>query len=214
MDLYKILGIKKEASAEEIKKAYRKAAKSLHPDVEGGDKEKFQEVAKAYTILSSPTQRVKYDNGESTETPPNAKIQAMQRIAQMLVDMVRDEHFDLNCENPFDTIRTKAQHALSAEKQKYNTFDLFAERIKTFEKRLKKDPTNQMLTAVLNNAKAELMCARKETELNIEILNHILEFIKNGLYEVDKTTAQQAQFTTSYTSLADYMNARGGTSKW
>lgn len=57
---YDILGIAKTASADEIKKAYRKAAIKEHPD-KGGDPEKFKEIAQAYEILSDPEKREIYD---------------------------------------------------------------------------------------------------------------------------------------------------------
>src|SRR5689334_976331 len=63
-DYYEILGVTKTASAEEIKKAYRKVAMQFHPDRNPGDKsaeEKFKEAAEAYEILSDADKRAQYD---------------------------------------------------------------------------------------------------------------------------------------------------------
>ena len=63
-DFYEILGIDKSASAEQIKKAYRKKAIAYHPDKNPGDKEaeeKFKLAAEAYEILSDPNKKAKYD---------------------------------------------------------------------------------------------------------------------------------------------------------
>ncbi|AQQ09570.1 Heat shock protein J [Sedimentisphaera cyanobacteriorum] len=63
-DYYEILGVSKDASADEIKKAYRKLAVKYHPDKNKGDKEaeeKFKECAEAYEVLSNPEKRKKYD---------------------------------------------------------------------------------------------------------------------------------------------------------
>lgn len=63
-DYYEILGLSKGASADEIKKAYRKMAIKYHPDKNPGDKEaeeKFKEVAEAYDVLSDENKRARYD---------------------------------------------------------------------------------------------------------------------------------------------------------
>ncbi|HUN03775.1 MAG TPA: DnaJ domain-containing protein, partial [Niabella sp.] len=63
-DYYEILGVSKSASADEIKKAYRKVAMQYHPDRNPGDKaaeEKFKEAAEAYEILSDADKRAQYD---------------------------------------------------------------------------------------------------------------------------------------------------------
>ena len=63
-DYYEVLGVSKDASADDIKKAYRKLALKYHPDRNPGDKEaeeKFKEAAEAYDVLSDETKRRRYD---------------------------------------------------------------------------------------------------------------------------------------------------------
>lgn len=63
-DYYEVLGVAKNANADEIKKAYRKAAIQYHPDKNPGNKEsedKFKEAAEAYDVLSNPDKRARYD---------------------------------------------------------------------------------------------------------------------------------------------------------
>ena len=60
-DYYKILGVEKNASADEIKKAFKKAAMQHHPDRPGGDEAKFKEINEAYQVLSDAEKRQRYD---------------------------------------------------------------------------------------------------------------------------------------------------------
>src|SRR2546422_7933173 len=63
-DYYAVLGVGRDASEGEVKKAYRKLAMTYHPDRNNGDKaaeEKFKEITEAYEVLSDPAKRATYD---------------------------------------------------------------------------------------------------------------------------------------------------------
>lgn len=73
-DYYEVLGVEKGASAEDIKRAYRKAAMKYHPDRNPGDKtaeEKFKEVGEAYEVLSNDEKRARYDQYGFAGVDPN-----------------------------------------------------------------------------------------------------------------------------------------------
>jgi len=66
-DYYKILGVQKAATDDEIKKAYRKLAHQYHPDKTGGDDARFKEINEAYQVLSDKQKRVQYDRFGTAE---------------------------------------------------------------------------------------------------------------------------------------------------
>src|SRR2546421_4152962 len=75
-DYYQVLGIKRDAKPEEIKKAYRRLARKYHPDVNPGDKaaeERFKQMSEAFDVLSDPKKRSVYDRfGEYSDNLANA----------------------------------------------------------------------------------------------------------------------------------------------
>src|SRR5512135_3046241 len=85
-DYYGILGVKKSASAEEIRKAFRKLARKYHPDVNPGDKaaeEKFKQISEANDVLSDPKKRKVYDQlGYYSDNIDPATAEAYARAQQ------------------------------------------------------------------------------------------------------------------------------------
>ncbi|MFD0853159.1 DnaJ domain-containing protein, partial [Actinomadura adrarensis] len=73
-DYYATLGVRRDASPDEVKKAYRRLARELHPDVnpDPETQERFKEITQAYEVLSDPKKREMYDLGADPFAPGGA----------------------------------------------------------------------------------------------------------------------------------------------
>lgn len=75
MDYYELLGVRKSASANDLRRAYQKLARRLHPDLNPGDPvaaDRFRDVTRAFDVLADPQRRAAYDRGERPAPPPPA----------------------------------------------------------------------------------------------------------------------------------------------
>ncbi|MEM4662553.1 MAG: molecular chaperone DnaJ [Candidatus Diapherotrites archaeon] len=97
-DYYEILGVSRDASDEEIKRAFRQLARKYHPDVNPGNKEaeeKFKEINEAYQVLSDPQKRAQYDQfGESAFRPEDFANYRWPDFEELLKDFGFGDIFD------------------------------------------------------------------------------------------------------------------------
>lgn len=104
IDYYKVLAIDKQASEEDVKKAYRKLARKLHPDLNPNDKEaqkKFQQINEANQVLSDPEKRKKYD--EHGKDWQHAEHFEQQRKAQQQYGRAGGQQFTGDTERDFSS---------------------------------------------------------------------------------------------------------------
>lgn len=94
LDPYKVLGVAKNADHEQLKKAYRKAAKRCHPD-SGGSREEFHKMQQAYLVLSNPEKRAEYDEtGDVKED--QGKSDPIYKVLAELVAIILDKNIGLH----------------------------------------------------------------------------------------------------------------------
>jgi DnaJ-class molecular chaperone len=88
MNYYDILGVSREATAQDIKTAYRKLAMEHHPD-RGGDESHFQKISQAYDTLGDPNKRSRYDNEINVHTQFNGNFRNFEDIHNVFNDLFR-----------------------------------------------------------------------------------------------------------------------------
>jgi curved DNA-binding protein CbpA len=80
--LYGVLGVSPKADRATVKTAFRRLAKTCHPDVQGGDEPRFKEIANAYAVLANPARRAAYD-----AQCAGARLRARRRMAGVIAAM-------------------------------------------------------------------------------------------------------------------------------
>ena len=146
MSLYEILGVTKDATQDEIKRAYRRASRAAHPDRDGGSTAKQQAINDAYAVLSDPDRRARYDLTGQGDRQRDPTIAAKE----MLVDELHELLFPRGGELAFmiqesvgtsanilkdlsETIslkRTGLLQGMTGEKTKLRRFEEYARRVK------------------------------------------------------------------------------------
>lgn len=174
-DPYKVLGVARDASTEEIRRAYRQRAKETHPDVRGGDHKEFARVQRAMITLANPEKRKHYDNTGSMDegTPDNADAQAINLLVGFMQQAVLE--FDKTGGNllQVDLVNAAKQWLDASE------LELFKQK-------------GQLERAIDKLAKVEKRLRRKTagmaSTLNRAILSHIND-LHNNLRNKDQQLA-------------------------
>ncbi len=118
-DYYKTLGVDKKASAEEIKKAYRKLARQYHPDRNPDDKQaeaRFKEISQAYDVLGDPEKRKQYDSASGPFAAGAGGPGRLRRLRQLRLRRLLDGRHPLEPVRRRGGRRARGAHAPRAER--------------------------------------------------------------------------------------------------
>ena len=179
MTLYDDLGVAADASAEAIKRAFRKKAHKAHPD-KGGDKEEFQRVSKAYGILSSPESRARYDASGAVEDDQPVRIQAIQTLSGLFVaaaENMQDEvHGDL-----IDWIRTSIITGIEQNRGNVRNGERKVAKLERVLARLRRknaehDFARFALDKHIAGCKGGVEMGKKQVELGEEMLRLLVDY--------------------------------------
>lgn len=191
MDLYKIIGVDKNATKNEIRKAYRKKATQVHPD-KGGDEDQFKNLTLAHSILTDANKRTQYDQtGTYSTKPNNLEQKALQELFTLFKIEIENAATCNNIsEDIIDKIKTyikngikKADSEIKVAKNKKKNIDNIIKRFKyTGEKANIIDEINKeyitKLSAQINKAEDTKALGGKMLEL---LDGYQFDFDKNTL---------------------------------
>ncbi len=177
MSLYDNLGLGKDASPEEIKEAFRNAAKNNHPD-RGGDPEKFNLVKYAYDILKDPKKRLHYDNtGEEQRiTPFHVRFGAFVQQYLVRVILMTKSVEEQDLKKGFVSIAEQCIVQCTNKLQELKKDSKEIVKIENVIKRLtKKSPGQDILCDIL---RAEVDVRRRKNNLEVEQFEEEMKFLK------------------------------------
>lgn len=134
MDPYQELGLKRDATPEDVKRAYRKERTRAHPD-KGGTKEKFHAVQRSFEILDDPDRRKRYDTTGDESTPvADPREQAMSELAGMFVQIVTS--VDADHTNVLSLVKQNIEQAITTNKGQITQFSTSIEKLERALKRV------------------------------------------------------------------------------
>ena len=186
INLYNKLKINKNASTEDIKKAYRKLAKEHHPDKNNGvESPEFIEISLAYNILSDEIKRQKYDDtGEYDSNTMDIHQLALQTLAACFFQIVKNPNYPYNTENLFDVMISTIGKATGQEKIKKRNAHDSIDRLNEINDRIIGEDNlfNEMINSEIRLNRGHL----ERIDREIEILNESLEIVKKYKYKTDE----------------------------
>lgn len=185
MNLYDTLGISKDASDEEIKKAYRGKAKENHPD-KGGDEETMKALTVAYSVLSDPDRRKNYDETGNTDDPEQFFKQKFMEFTDRILLKVMDHTH--NAERR-DMISIFRNHCLDEIKDFYKRIkdnNKQIEKTKEQLSRFTRENGDNVFEILMNREITALETMNEMCETEIKFLDRVHEELKSYSFKQEE----------------------------
>lgn len=194
-DLYSTLGVDRDATQEDIQKAYRKAAQRTHPDKEGGSEEAFKQVAKAFDILGNTEKRKDYDETGSTGEPTPRSL--AQQVLASLVEHYVERGLG---KDPVAFMRMELVKAIESQSIKHKTAKKSLEKLGRLLNHIK--PGKSPVVLVLLKARQAAMTAEvKADETAIEAMTLAKDMLQGYTYD----GPVEEQFRSSSSSMDELL---------
>ncbi|MGH6831834.1 MAG: DnaJ domain-containing protein [Methyloceanibacter sp.] len=190
-DLYQILGVRRSTAPEEIQRAYRRKAKTAHPDG-GGSVKAFSDLSTAYTVLSDPNRRERYDRTGEIEPlrPNNLDVSAIEVIAQKLGLIIHAE-CDVTSVDIDALIEQAIREDIAERNAGISSLRRAMERARRLRDRVKRKADGQanMLARVLDWHETTAKSHIKQSEEAVSSMERALEILKDYSFADDFSAA-------------------------
>jgi curved DNA-binding protein CbpA len=190
--LYDTLGVASDADAPSLKRAFRAKAKNVHPDKTGGDPKPFQELNRAYALLSDPAKREEYDKyGDAAAQPETLQQQAEKQLCELVVGIAQSVA-DPTTEN----VLHAAHNNIEAGRKKMSlnvcaAMDQADRMAAVLERLSRKDGTENPLHFALEAAATGLREQCKAVQHKIDVGAEMLRLLDGYRYRVDEPPLRQ-----------------------
>lgn len=230
IDYYRVLGVKREASAQQIKNAYRKQAKMHHPDAHTGKSpeeqnahaQQMQRVNEAYEVLSDPEERAYYDaHGVSRKQREQASKEPMtpieERILNLFTSVFNPLEQDPRREKYATMMRQMAERSRREASNEVNRMKSAIEKIGLLKGRMtRKKQTSELFEGLITDQvrRAEAVLSEKEKELQLWV--DVCGELKEWEYRTDEQVGAMAMGLTFRvdTDRIGGLGTLGGVSTW
>ena len=190
MNLYDTLDIPKDATENEIKRAYKYAAQKNHPD-KGGDVKKFIAVNEAYKILSSEDKRKRYDaTGDIKQTEMSNDEKASKELANMFL-AVLDKYRDVSTVDIVSELKQIAWQILNQNTVNLQNTQERSKKLRMSKKRIIKWDNKDFLLANIDDRRRFAIHEIKQINNNIKIIKIIIQKLDECEYVFNPTRVQQ-----------------------
>lgn len=184
--LYEELGIKKEASAAEVKRAYKHKAQQVHPDKEGGSAEAFNKVKQAYDILSNEEKRIQYDeHGTIDHTTTTIRDDAIAEIANLFMQVINNVDFKYN--NLIEKLKSISNEQISTVAKHKESIAAIIERNRAIAERMNvKEGQENLFTRMLDADTATQNGKVAALDKAANVFKEVLQILEDYEYTVDQ----------------------------
>lgn len=195
MELYDNLGVSKEATPEEIKKAYRDQSKIHHPD-KGGDAAEFRKVQRAYDLLSDSEKRSRYDRGEDMDSVESGVDPVVNILANLFTQVLQVT--DPDTTDIFKEMRKSLNNTLIELKKQIEKSKKVINKLEKVKARIKVD-VESIFAQTIHAQQQALTLQITKTESDMALGQKALDRLKGCEYSADQKPHFQSPGGAMYT---------------